>query len=80
MNNIEALVYMLQLANDCTHAKKDFVSCRNEALLDKPEMWHHYGFMHDEFQNYYTWTSQIVDDPIEIERIHAYYDGIVNNV
>jgi hypothetical protein len=70
---------MLQLASDCNHAKKDFITCRNEALMEKPELWKHYGFMHDEFKNYYTWTSRIVDDPAEIERIHNYYDRIINS-
>jgi hypothetical protein len=75
MTQTEALVYMLQLASDCNHAKKDFVTCRNEALIAKPELWKHYGFLHGEFENYYSWTSRILD-PEEVERIQAYYNQL----
>lgn len=80
MSDIEALVYMLQLADDCKHANKEFIACRNDALVAKPELWNHYGFMHDEFHDLYTLTLQIVDEPNELDRINAYYDDIINNV
>jgi hypothetical protein len=72
MTSEETLVYMLQLSHDCVQAKIDFVSCRNQALTRKPELYHHYGFMGEEFRNYFTWTRKLAT-PEEVAAIHEYY-------
>lgn len=68
----ESLVYMLQLAHECVQAKVSFVACRNQALKMKPELYQNYGFMGEEFRNYFTWTRKLAT-PEEVAAMHEYY-------
>jgi len=75
MGKEELWIYLLTLANDCTKANKDIVTCRTEAMKNKPELHKHREFMGEEFKTYFELTSRIVSDA-DGEAIAQYYENM----
>ena len=78
MTALESFIYMNQLIHECT--KVTFTpmrQCRQQGLDAMPELRHHHGFMHNEFENLYEWNSRIITQE-DAELMQQYYDRLRN--